>query len=161
MQCPSMSLVGLMLSALGQVGSSLTSDRFSPVSAVHWLWAGQAALGRKNRVLIQLAGLAYPCGDGRISRGIVDSSWGFELVCGHILSKSTSMIQVCVRSELYLFEQMQRYIANSMNTGRIEDYGCYVTAGETEAVAVSRWEMRVVFRRVASVEVMKVIGFWR
>ena len=74
MQCPSVSLVGLTLSALGQVGSSLTSDRLSPVSAVHWLRAGRAALGRKNRVLIQLAGLAYPCGDGRISRGIVDSS---------------------------------------------------------------------------------------
>ena len=73
----------------------------------------------------------------------------------------TSMIQVCVSSELYLFEQMQRYIANSMNTGRIVDYGYSVTIGKTEAVAVCRWEMRVVFRWVASVEVMKVIGFWR
>ena len=73
-QHPSVSLVGLTLSALGQVGSSVTSDRLSPTSAVHWLRAGRASLGQENQVLIQLAGLAYSHGDGRISRGIVDSS---------------------------------------------------------------------------------------
>ena len=50
----------------------------------------------------------------------------------------TSMIHVRLRSELYLFEQTQIYIANSMNTGRTEDYGYSVTVGETEAVAVCR-----------------------